>query len=73
MIQSLQQLNNNMRCFEILKALGGYVKGGLLNNNMRCFEIVMTDMVQYMPHELNNNMRCFEISKGDWWNVPVPR
>ena len=32
-------LNNNMRCFEIVKAMRTNDGLGMLNNNMRCFEI----------------------------------
>ena len=34
------ELNNNMRCFEMLKQANTGEHVFLLNNNMRCFEMV---------------------------------
>ena len=35
----MDQLNNNMRCFEMCDDADVYVVDVPLNNNMRCFEI----------------------------------
>ena len=63
---TVNKINRNMRCIEIIRVEFRHSAVALINRNMRCIEIIPAYNRGMPSSVINRNMRCIEINLFDF-------